>query len=136
MYKELTKIILDETECLKNLLGLLEEQYIHIMKKDVFEMEGIVDKIRLCNKSVAEEEVKRRNIVKEGSMKEIIKAINDKELDSAFREIGKVLEAVKLQKDTNELLIKQQMSFNAQMINIINPRREIKTYNSCGNLSK
>ena len=41
-----------------------------------------------------------------------------------------------MQKDTNELLIRQQMGFNAQILNIINPRREIKTYNSYGNLSK
>ena len=51
--------------------------------------------------------------------------------------LGKrIILAVKQQKETNELLIRQQMSFNNQVLNIINPRREMKTYNSYGNLSR
>jgi flagellar biosynthesis/type III secretory pathway chaperone len=69
-------------------------------------------------------------------MKAIVENSNDIDLDSTYRDIKKLIEVVKMQKDTNELLIRQQMGFNAQILNIINPRREIKTYNSYGNLSK
>ena len=69
-------------------------------------------------------------------MKEIVKNSNYSDLDDAFRSINKVLHMVKLQKDTNELLLRQQMSYNNQILNMINPRRETKTYNSYGNLSR
>ena len=69
-------------------------------------------------------------------MREIVNASNDEELDNSYREINRIILAVKQQKETNELLIRQQMSFNNQILNIINPRREMKTYNSYGNLSR
>jgi len=34
------------------------------------------------------------------------------------------------------MLLKQQIVFNNKMLEIINPRREMKTYNSYGNLSR
>ena len=69
-------------------------------------------------------------------MREIVNTSNDEELDNSYREINRIILAVKQQKETNELLIRQQMSFNNQVLNIINPRREMKTYNSYGNLSR
>ena len=69
-------------------------------------------------------------------MREIVNTSNDEELDNSYREINRIILAVKQQKETNELLIRQQMSFNNQILNIINPRREMKTYNSYGNLSR
>lgn len=136
MIKSLTETLILEKESLTNLLSLLEEQYILIMKNKLFELEDIVGRIRLCNKDIAEKEVKRRKIVGSESMKDIVGNSKDIDLDSAYRDIKKLIEVVKMQKDTNELLIRQQMGFNAQILNIINPRREIKTYNSYGNLSK
>lgn len=137
MVEELKDIIRSEELALSKLLSLLEEQYKHIMEKNVFELDGMVDKIKSCNKEIAEEEVRRRRLVGTNSMKELVNSYNDDDdLDTAYRDIKKIIEAVTVQKETNELLIKQQMSFNAQILNIINPRREIKTYNSYGNLSK
>ena len=136
MERDLIRVIRLEEESLKGLLELLDDQYKYIMEKDVFNLESIVDKIKLCNKEIAEYEVKRRKILGNSSMKEIIQKNNNEELDRAFRDIKKLLMEVNLQKETNDLLIKQQLSYTAQMLNIINPRREIKTYNSYGNLSK
>jgi flagellar biosynthesis/type III secretory pathway chaperone len=106
------------------------------MKKDVFALEDIVEKIKLSNKEIAKQEVSRRQLVGNEKMQDVINKSNDKDLDLAYREIKKVIENVRLQKETNELLIKQQISFNAQILNVINPKREIKTYNSYGSLSK
>lgn len=136
MIKSLTETLILERKSLQSLLSLLEEQYILIMKKSLFELEDIVGKIRLCNKDIAEQEVNRRKIVGSQSMIDIVENSNNLDLDTAYRDIKKLIEVVRLQKDTNELLIRQQMGFNAQILNIINPRREIKTYNSYGNLSK
>ncbi|MDB2109419.1 flagellar export chaperone FlgN [Clostridium paraputrificum] len=136
MSNELTIIIKNEGEALKKLLSLLEKQYKHVMKKEVFELEALVDEIKLVNKEVAQAEVERRKLVGKRSMREIVNASNDEELDNSYREINRIILAVKQQKETNELLIRQQMSFNNQILNIINPRREMKTYNSYGNLSR
>ncbi|MGG7176601.1 flagellar export chaperone FlgN [Clostridium paraputrificum] len=136
MVHELIDIIRSEELALSKLLSLLEEQYKHIMEKNVFELDGMVEKIKLCNKEIAEEEVRRRKLVGTNSMKEVVRNYKDENLDNAYRDIKKLIEVVTMQKETNELLIRQQMSFNAQILNIINPRREIKTYNSYGNLSR
>ncbi|MBD7909863.1 MULTISPECIES: flagellar export chaperone FlgN [Clostridium] len=136
MVKELTEIMLMEKKTLEDLLVLLEEQYNYIMKKDVFALEDIVEKIKLSNKEIAKQEVNRRQLVGNEKMQDIINNSNDKDLSLAYRETKKIIESVRQQKDTNELLIKQQISFNAQILNIINPKREIKTYNSYGSLSK
>lgn len=136
MINELTIVIKNEGEALKKLLSLLEKQYKHVMKKEVFELEALVDEIKLVNKEVAQVEVERRKLVGQRSMREIVNTSNDEELDNSYREINRIILAAKQQKETNELLIRQQMSFNNQILNIINPRREIKTYNSYGNLSR
>lgn len=136
MVKELTVVVRKEEETLKKLLSLLEKQYKFVMKKEVFGLEALVDEIKLVNKEVAQAEVERRKLVGKRSMKELVNNSNDEELDKAYREVSKVVLAVKQQKETNELLIRQQMSFNNQILNIINPRREMKTYNSYGNLSR
>ena len=136
MSNELTIVIKNEGEALKKLLSLLEKQYKHVMKKEVFELEALVDKIKLVNKEVAQAEVERRKLVGQRSMREIVNTSNDEELDNSYTEINRIILAVKQQKETNELLIRQQMSFNNQVLNIINPRREMKTYNSYGNLSR
>ena len=136
MSNELTIVIKNEGEALKKLLSLLEKQYKHVMKKEVFELEALVDEIKLVNIEVAQAEVERRKLVGQRSMREIVNTSNDEELDNSYREINRIILAVKQQKETNELLIRQQMSFNNQVLNIINPRREMKTYNSYGNLSR
>lgn len=135
-WNELKQIIGDEIKKLEFLLNLLKEQYIFIMNKDVFSLEEVVEKIEANNKEVAIEEVKRRKLVGNRKMKDIVNESNDKDLDRLYRDIRKTIQAVKFQKDTNELLLKQQIGFNAQLLNLINPRRDIKTYTSLGNLSR
>ena len=136
MSNELTIVIKNEGEALKKLLSLLEKQYKHVMKKEVFELEALVDEIKLVNKEVAQAEVERRKLVGKRTMREIVNTSNDEELDNSYREINRIILAVKQQEETNELLIRQQVSFNNQILNIINPRREMKTYNSYGILSR
>lgn len=133
-YNELTSIVLSEKEALDKILEHLDEQYKMIMNKDVFGLEAMVDKLKNCNKVIASKELERRRFIGENSMKDIVNNSDNDNLKSAYKDINKLLVSIKNQKDTNELLVKQQIGFNAQMLNLINPRRDIKTYNSYGKL--
>ena len=133
---ELIQIMKEEYTALKHLLSLLEKQYEYIMKKDSFSLEEIVEDIKESNKMIAQKEVKRRKLVGANSMNSLIFESKNKELEDEFRNIKKIIRKVQYQKETNDMLIKQEISFNTQILNIINPRREIKTYTSMGNLSR
>lgn len=126
----------EEKESLRKLLNLLDDQYKFIMSNEVFKLEDVVGKIRICNKEVAEKEVKRRSVLNGASMKEVIYKSQNSDLENSYRDIKKLLQEIALQKDTNELLIKQQLSLTNRLLGIINPNRDIKTYNSIGKFAR
>lgn len=134
--KELTEVLNKERIALDKLLLLLDEQYRSIMKKDIFNLEALVDRINEANKEIAKIEINRRKIAGKGKMREIVAKLNNSKLEKEYFEIRKTINLVSKQKDTNELLIKQRLSYTNQLLNIINPRRDYKTYNSYGNLSR
>ncbi|SFU52087.1 FlgN protein [Clostridium sp. DSM 8431] len=136
MNTELIEIIRNENKALKHLLSLLQKQYEYIMKKDVFSLEEIVEDIKEGNKLVAQNEVERRKLVGKENMNLLVFESKDKELEEAFRDIKKVIREIQYQKETNDMLLKQEISFNTQILSIISPRREVKTYTSLGNLSR
>ena len=136
MVNELIKLIQSQEEDLKKLLELLETQYKMIMSKDVFGLEGLVDKINECGKRIAEEEVRRRKLIGTQSMIDIVNESNNKELSELYSEIKNTISEVSSKKETNDILLKQRIIFNTKMIALMNPNREIKTYNSYGNLSR
>lgn len=134
--EELKKVLLLEEKEIRELLNILENQHKLLVKKDIFGLEAIVEEIQKKNKLVAESEVNRRRVLGQNSLKEVVKNSKDEELDSIFRNIQKLLEEIVLQKETNDLFIKQQLTFTNRMLNIINPKREIPTYNSYGNMKR
>ena len=134
MINNLIGIIQKETEALKGLLVILEKQYKSIINKETFELDAIVDKIKLANREVAKQEVERRKLLNGKKVQDIINESGNKELDRVYREIKMVLESIKHQNETNDLLIKQQLVFTNRMLNIINHKREKGTYNSYGRL--
>lgn len=136
MINELIKLMKDQEKDLTELFGLLEIQYKMIMSKDVFGLEGLVDKINECGKRIAQEEVKRRRLTEDIVIKDIVIKTNDDELNQIYEKIQNTLNKVVFQKETNELFLKKQIVFNNKMINLMNPNREIKMYNSYGNLSR
>ena len=136
MINELIKLIQSQEEDLKKLLELLETQYKMIMSKDVFGLEGLVDKINECGKRIAQEEVKRRKLIGEEDITEIVNKSDNEGLKNTYNNIKLTLNEVIFKKETNDILLKQQIIFNNKMLEIMNPRREIKTYNSYGNLSR
>lgn len=136
MIEKLTDILVKEESALKKLLALLDEQFKLIMSKNIFGMEGMVEKLQICNREIAGFEVERRKLINGKSMKEVVRNLDNNDLDNVYRGIQRLLEAITLQKDTNETLIKQQLGYTNKMLNIINPRREVKTYNSYGNIRR
>ena len=136
MIAELTVIIREQKEALKELLEQLDKQYKLIIDKDVFGLDKIVEDINLCNKKIAETEVKRRKITGNDSIIEIVKHSNNEELDTEFREITKTLHMLKLQKETNEILIRQGLGFTNKLLNILNPKKEANLYNSYGHIRR
>lgn len=136
MSNKLYEVITLEEKKLRELLSLLDKQYNLILNRDIFGMEAIVEEIKVKNKEVAEIEVNRRRVLGNTSIKDYILNSNNSNLDNSYRSIQKLLNEMILQKDTNELLIKQQLSFTNKMLNLINPKKEIATYNSYGSIKR
>lgn len=136
MSNNLYEVLTLEEKKLRELLSLLDKQYKLILNKDIFGMEAIVEEIKVKNKEVAEIEVNRRRVLGNTSIKDYILNSNNSNLDNSYRSIQKLLNEMILQKDTNELLIKQQLSFTNKMLNLINPKKEITTYNSYGSIKR
>ncbi len=134
MINNLIVIIQKEKDALNALLKLLERQYKNILNKEIFALDAIVDEIKLANRAVAQQEVVRRKILNGKKIQDIINESGNKDLDRAYREIKIILKSVEQQNETNELLIKQQLIFTNRMLSIINPKREMGTYNSYGRL--
>ena len=137
---QLQALMDSQTAQVKELLQLLEEQHSYIVKNDVFNMEAMVEKIQLCNQQIANSELKRREITKgllEGkTFGFLIEELKDEELENSLRNLRMLLEEVRLQKDTNELLIKQGLSFTNKMLIMLNPDRQAKTYNGYGKIGR
>jgi len=136
MVENLKDILSKEKESLEKLLHSLESQHEYILKKDIFKMESVVEEIQGSNKEVAEWEVKRRRAVGNVDFQKFIWESEDEELENLYREIKKLLEILKLQKETNDLLIKQSLVFTNKLLNLINPRRDMDTYNSYGKINR
>ena len=136
MKDKMNSIIFAEIEALEKLHIELNMQHEYILKNEVFSMEGCVSRIEEICKLVAKQEVERRNLVDGRSMREFIDAFGDPILDKNFRELNKLVQLIKLQKDTNEMLIRQGLGFTNKMLNILNPDRGIKTYNAYGKVRR
>lgn len=132
----LKEILIIEGKRLEELLVLLDKQYKLILNKDVFNMEAITEEIQLKNKEVAEAEVQRRKFLGNTSIREYVNNSKDSELDEVYRAMQRLLNELILQKDTNELLIKQQLAFTNKLLNIMNPKKDAATYNAYGNIKR
>lgn len=133
---KLIDILKFEEEKLKELLNLLDKQYKLILNKDIFGMEAVVEEIKLKNREVAEAEVERRKFLGNKSISEYVENSKNENLDNCYRSIQRLLNEMVLQKDTNELLIRQQLGFTNKLLNIINPKKDATTYNSYGNIRR
>lgn len=132
----LNDVMIKEIAAVKELLSALDKQHEYILKNDIFSLEKIVSDIQLINKNVAQIEMERRQITKGQSMRKIIYDLKDEETDNNYRKMKMLLHEVKVQNESNNLLIKQNLSFTNRMLEVLNPNRQTKIYNSYGKFGK
>ena len=136
MEKQLLEILQQEHKAMEELLQVLEKQYEFLVNQDVFKLEAIVTKIEEASRELARCEAKRRGLVGKSSLKEITKNTKDEEITSICEEMTKVIAALQLQKDSNDLLIKQSLGYTNSMLAMISPKQEKLTYNGYGKIGK
>lgn len=136
MKEQLRTIMENELLAIDNLLKALEKQHSCLIQSNAITLESCVAEIEGINRKIAEWEVKRREITHGKVMSEIIEEFKDNELEQSYRKLRRLLEETRLQKDTNELLIKQGLGFTNRILTIMNPSRGPKTYNSYGKVRK
>ncbi|MGL5313649.1 MAG: flagellar export chaperone FlgN [Peptostreptococcaceae bacterium] len=137
MNPEVKVIMYEEKKVLQQLLDLLDKQYECILAKDIFEIDKIAKEIDKVSKVLANLELKRRSFVGgDVSFKELVENCNDENIKTNYELIKHLLKMLEVQKETNSLLIKQQLFFTKKMINLIKPSKNNGTYNSYGNVTK
>lgn len=132
MEEKIKQSLKEEIKVLKELLKLLDDQHEFISFKKTFELDKIAIDIEEKCKELAKKEMARRNLIGDTSMKEFIANANNEELKSVYKEATNLLEEIKLQKDSNDMLIKQVISLTTNMLSILNPDRTPKTYGPYG----
>lgn len=130
--EQLNSIIINEYNALDKLLKTLNEQFDYIRKKNIFALDAVREKIEACAREVAKHEVERRKITNGKSLSTIVSECEDKTLEKSYENIQDLLHQVQLQKDTNEILIRQGLNYTTQMLGMLNPSRGPKTYNAYG----
>lgn len=132
MEEKIKQSLKEEIKVLKELLNLLDDQHEFISFKKTFELDKIAIDIEEKCKELAQKEMARRKLIGDTSMKEFIDNAKDEELKSVYKEATNLLEEIKLQKDSNDMLIKQVISLTTNMLSILNPDRTPKTYGPYG----
>jgi len=134
--EEINTILTNELQAIEGLLKALENQHSCLIESDAVTLLNCVKEIDGYNRKIAEWEVKRREITNGRPMREVIIEAKDVTLENNYRKLSRLIEETRVQKDTNELLIKQGLSFANRILNIMNPSRSPKTYNSYGKVYK
>lgn len=137
MNPELKIIIYEQRKLFKELLNLLDEQYDLILGKDVKLLEQIGKKLENASRDVAKLEIQRRNIVgSDFSMGSLIEESDDKNIKEAYEEIKQTIKMIEIQKESNDVILKQKLFFNKKMLNVLKPSQGIGTYNYSGQVGK
>ncbi len=136
MKKELSSILEDELDSVKELLSALEEQHSLLVFQDVFKLESITECIDQCSRNLARYEGKRRALVGQQSMSKLVENMDDKELTVVYDNLVRELNLLVVQKETNELLIRQSLSYTNSIMDMISPRKETLTYNGYGKMKR
>ena len=137
MNPELIVIIYEQRKLFKELLNLLDEQYDLILGKDAKLLEKVAKKLENASRDIANLEIQRRNIVWSNfSMGSLIEKSDDKNIREAYEEIKQTINMIEIQKESNDIILKQKLFFNKKMLNVLKPSQGIGTYNYSGQVGK
>lgn len=132
MKEELKKVMNDELCSLEKLYNMLLKQQQLLIKKDAFGLDKIAIELNVVIKEIAASEMNRIKLVNDKTMLQVLKDLNDNSINELYNTIRKAIDKIKIQKDSNEILIKQGIIFTTKVLNAINPNRTVKTYNCYG----
>lgn len=136
MNPALKLVIFEQKEVLQELLNLLDKQYDFILSKDVINLDKIASEMDDISKKLATIELRRRNLSEGADLKKLIEDSQDNHIKDAYENIKITLTSIQLQKETNEILIKQNLFFTHKMLSMINIPNSTGTYNSYGKMGK
>ena len=137
MNPELKVIIYEQRKLFKDLLNSLDEQYDLMLGKDATLLDKVVKKLENTSRDIAKLEIQRRDIVgSDFSMSSLIEKTDNKSIKEAYGEIKQTIKMIEIQKESNQMLLKQKLFFNKKMLNALKPNQGIGTYNYCGQVGK
>ncbi len=128
MKNQLKGILEEELKAIKALIDILEAQHELLVLQDVFKLEAITKDIDDCSRNLARAEGLRRSLTGKESIKKIVEEVDEKEITRIYDEMVKAINALVIQKETNELLIKQSL--------MISPKKEPVVYNGYGKIKR
>lgn len=134
MLSELKVVMIDTKRELNMLYGLMDEQYDTILNKDIYRMSELEKDIKEVTKRIANLELKRRELIGNEALSDVVERLGNEELVVLQKEIGVVISLLQIQKDSNMKLLKQLLYFSNKMINVLKPVDTYSTYNSDGAL--
>ncbi|MBE6059816.1 MAG: flagellar protein FlgN [Clostridium sulfidigenes] len=136
MKNQLKGILEEELKAIKALIDILEAQHELLVLQDVFKLEAITKDIDDCSRNLARAEGLRRSLTGKESIKKIVEEVDKKEITHIYDEMVKAINALVIQKETNELLIKQSLSYTNSMLAMISPKKEPVVYNGYGKIKR
>lgn len=138
MNPRLIKIMSEELNTLESLLNLLENQYnlLVSIEKDVVKISQIAEEIDLVIKNIANYEIEKKQILQGKSLGEVVEKYNDEKVSNVYVKTLNLLDIIAMQKDTNNVFVKQQLFFTKSMIRAITPKRNAEVYDSYGKIKK
>ncbi|WP_373600007.1 flagellar protein FlgN [Paraclostridium bifermentans] len=137
MNPELKVIIYEQKNLFKKLIKLLDEQYEFIVNKEVTKMDKIAKDLEGLSRDIAKLEIQRRNLVGANvKMSSLVERCDDDKVKEAYEEIKENIKMIEIQKEANQMLLKQRLFFTKKMMNVIKPNQGVGTYNSYGQVGK
>lgn len=137
MNPELKVIIYEQKNLFKKLIKLLDEQYEFIVNKEVTKMDKIAKDLESLSRDIAKLEIQRRNLVGANvKMSSLVERCDDDKVKEAYEEIKENIKMIEIQKEANQMLLKQRLFFTKKMMNVIKPNQGVGTYNSYGQVGK
>lgn len=132
----LLELMEEEYKALMELLLLLKEQYMIILSGESIPLDMITEKINNTNKLIAEKELLRREFQNENqlSIHGVLK--ENTEIDKQYKDIKALIYKLQDQKEANEQTLKQRLNFTNKILALINPNRNVATYDARGNFRR
>lgn len=138
MNNRLKEIMKSELTLLETLLNLLDNQYNLLVspKKDIVEISNVAEQIDMHLRDIVSFELEKKNILGDSSLSKIVENESDEEMNEVYTKTLQVLDVISMQKNTNDMFIKQQLFFTKSMIRAITPKKNAEMYDSFGKIRK